>query len=135
LKPAAVLTYKEAMPPNAATLDIERGKLDTLRLLPWQTDTSISIHSWGYVENDEYRTATSLIDQLVDTVAKYGTSRCPQLHHRLCPRPRPMYSVSVRPVDRSTAAQIVPHCGMWRHLIGPILSGLSFISVHRQLQR
>lgn len=60
------------MPPNVATLDIERAKLDTLRLLPWQTDTSISIHSWGYVENDEYRTATSLIDQLVDTVAKNG---------------------------------------------------------------
>ena len=33
------------MPANAATLDIERGKLDTLRLLPWQTDTSISVHS------------------------------------------------------------------------------------------
>ena len=68
-----VLTYKEeAMPPNTATLDIERGKLDTLRLVPWQTDTSISIHSWGYVENDEYRTASSLIQQLVDTVSKNG---------------------------------------------------------------
>lgn len=69
----AVLTYKEeAMPANTATLDIERGKLDTLRFVPWQTDTSISIHSWGYVENDEYRTASSLIQQLVDTVAKNG---------------------------------------------------------------
>jgi len=68
-----VLTYKiEAMPANTATLDIERGKLDTLRLLPWQTDTSISIHSWGYVEHDEYRTALSLVQQLVDTVSKNG---------------------------------------------------------------
>ncbi|SEG52836.1 alpha-L-fucosidase [Bryocella elongata] len=68
-----VLTYKEeAMPANTATLDIERGKLDTLRLLPWQTDTSVSVHSWGYVENDEYRTAGSLIQQLIDTVAKNG---------------------------------------------------------------
>ena len=68
-----VLTYKqESMPANAATLDIERGKLDTLRLLPWQTDTSISIHSWGYVEHDEYRTAESLVHQLLDTVAKNG---------------------------------------------------------------
>jgi alpha-L-fucosidase len=68
-----VLTYKEeSMPANAATLDIERGKLDTLRLLPWQTDTSISIHSWGYVDHDEYRTAKSLIAQLVDTVSKNG---------------------------------------------------------------
>jgi alpha-L-fucosidase len=68
-----VLTYKEeSMPANAATLDIERGKMDTQRLLPWQTDTSISIHSWGYVEHDEYRTAKSLIQQLVDTVSKNG---------------------------------------------------------------
>ena len=68
-----MLTYKEeSMPANAATLDIERGKLDTLRLLPWQTDTSISIHSWGYVEHDEYRTAKSLIHQLLDTVSKNG---------------------------------------------------------------
>jgi alpha-L-fucosidase len=68
-----VLTYKqEDFPANGATLDIERGKLDTLRLLPWQTDTSISIHSWGYVEHDEYRTATSLIQQLLDAVAKNG---------------------------------------------------------------
>jgi alpha-L-fucosidase len=68
-----VLTYKiEAMPANTATLDIERGKMDSLRLLPWQTDTSVSIHSWGYVEHDEYRTAESLVQQLVDTVSKNG---------------------------------------------------------------
>jgi alpha-L-fucosidase len=68
-----VLTYKEeSMPANVATLDIERGKLDTVRLLPWQTDTSISVHSWGYVEHDEYRTSKSLIAQLVDTVSKNG---------------------------------------------------------------
>jgi alpha-L-fucosidase len=72
-KRQAVLTYKEeALPSNVATLDIERGKLDTLRLLPWQTDTSVSIHSWGYVEHDEYRSAGSLIQQLMDTVAKNG---------------------------------------------------------------
>jgi alpha-L-fucosidase len=72
-KQQPVLTYKEeSMPANVATLDIERGKLDTLRLLPWQTDTSISIHSWGYVENDEYRSTPSLIHQLMDTVSKNG---------------------------------------------------------------
>ena len=68
-----VLTYKiEAMPANTATLDIERGKMDSLRLLPWQTDTSVSIHSWGYAEHDEYRSARSLIHQLIDTVSKNG---------------------------------------------------------------
>ncbi len=68
-----MLTYKGYdFPENAAILDIERGKLDTLRLLPWQTDTSVSIHSWGYAKNDEYRSAKSLIDELVDVVSKNG---------------------------------------------------------------
>ena len=60
------------MPANAATLDIERGKLDALRLLPWQTDTSVSLKSWGYVRGDTYRTSASLIDELVDVVSKNG---------------------------------------------------------------
>ena len=68
-----VLTYKmEAFPPGAAVLDIERGKLDALRLRPWQSDTSVSIKSWGYVEHDSYRTATSLLSDLVDVVSKNG---------------------------------------------------------------
>ena len=72
-KQGVVLTYKmEDFPANAATLDVERGKLDLIRLLPWQTDTSVSIHSWGYVENDEYRDAKSLIGELVDVVSKNG---------------------------------------------------------------
>lgn len=72
-KTGVVLTYKEhAFPENTALLDIERGKMDQLRLLPWQTDTSVSIHSWGYVENDSYRDARSLIDELVDVVSKNG---------------------------------------------------------------
>jgi alpha-L-fucosidase len=72
-KQGVVLTYKdEDFPANAATLDIERGKMDAIRLLPWQTDTSVSIHSWGYVNNDQYRDARSLIDELVDVVSKNG---------------------------------------------------------------
>ncbi len=68
-----VLTYKEHdFPENAAVLDVERAKLDALRLLPWQTDTSVSVHSWGYVENDQYRDAKSLISELVDVVSKNG---------------------------------------------------------------
>ena len=72
-KQGVVLTYKQHdFPENAAVLDIERGKLDSLRLLPWQTDTSISIKSWGYVKDDQYRDARSLIDELVDVVSKNG---------------------------------------------------------------
>lgn len=72
-KQDVVLTYKmHDFPENAAVLDIERAKLDALRLLPWQTDTSVSIQSWGYVKNDQYRDAKSLIDELVDVVSKNG---------------------------------------------------------------
>ncbi len=60
------------MPENTAILDMERGKLDVLRLLPWQTDTSISEKSWGYIDNDNYRDARSLIAELVDVVSKNG---------------------------------------------------------------
>jgi alpha-L-fucosidase len=72
-KQGPVLTYKqEAFPPDAAMLDIERGKLDALRLQPWQSDTSVSIKSWGYVKDDDYRTASSLLTDLIDVVAKNG---------------------------------------------------------------
>jgi alpha-L-fucosidase len=72
-KQGVVLTYKDRdFPENTAVLDIERGKLDALRLLPWQTDTSVSIKSWGYVKKDEYRDAKSLIGELVDVVSKNG---------------------------------------------------------------
>jgi len=68
-----VLAYKEeAFPAGTALFDVERGRLDALRLLPWQTDTSISTQSWGYVENDRYRTAESLIATLADVVSKNG---------------------------------------------------------------
>ena len=72
-KQDVVLTYKmNDFPENAAVLDVERGKLNAIRLLPWETDTSVSIHSWGYVKNDEYRTSKSLIHELVDVVSKNG---------------------------------------------------------------
>lgn len=70
---AAAVTYKgEQFQSGTALFDIERGKLDMLRLEPWQTDTSVSIHSWGYAQDDQYRTAKSLTQDLVDVVAKNG---------------------------------------------------------------
>ena len=38
----------------------------------WQTDTSISNASWGYVKNDTYKSAESIVWQLVDIVSKNG---------------------------------------------------------------
>ncbi len=67
-----VLQYKDKLPPDAAVLDVERGKLDSIREQYWQTDTSVSYRSWGYLEDDELRSATSLVHDLVDIVSKNG---------------------------------------------------------------
>lgn len=63
----------ESYPDTAGVLDIERGQLAEIRELFWQTDTSVSKNSWGYVTNHQYKTAGSLIDDLIDIVSKNGT--------------------------------------------------------------
>jgi len=68
-----VINYKhEAYPPQAAVLDIERGLLSETPKYPWQTDTSISWESWGYIQNDRYKNAGEIVRELVDIVSKNG---------------------------------------------------------------
>jgi alpha-L-fucosidase len=67
-----VLQFKDRIPDDVAVLDIERGKLDTIRPYYWQTDTSISYRSWGFIENDDFKTVTSLVHDLADIVSKNG---------------------------------------------------------------
>ncbi len=70
---SAAINYKfTAYPEGAAVLDIERGQLEEGRKLLWQTDTSISNKSWGYIKDDTFRSPESLIDELVDIVSKNG---------------------------------------------------------------
>jgi len=72
-KRGVAINYKhKSFPERAAVLDIERGKLDTIRPLFWQTDTSVSVKSWGYIQNDQFRAPESLVDELVDIVSKNG---------------------------------------------------------------
>lgn len=68
-----VINYKEfAMPEKAAVLDVERGQLAGIRSLYWQTDTSVSNRSWGYIQNDTFKSPQFVIHQLVDIVSKNG---------------------------------------------------------------
>ena len=53
--------------------DMERGVLDTVQPLPWQTDTSIG--DWYYNENWDYRPTSWTIHMLVDIVSKNGNLR------------------------------------------------------------
>jgi alpha-L-fucosidase len=68
-----VINYKlSAMPEHSAVLDVERGQLKGIRPLAWQTDTSVSNKSWGYIEHDNFKSAEFLVRQLVDIVSKNG---------------------------------------------------------------
>jgi alpha-L-fucosidase len=68
-----VINYKDyAMQDHAAVLDLERGQLSDIRLLPWQTDTSVSNKSWGYINNDTFKSPEFIVHQLIDIVSKNG---------------------------------------------------------------
>jgi alpha-L-fucosidase len=61
-----------AIQEHSAVLDLERGQLDQIRPLHWQTDTSVSNKSWGYIENDTFKSPDFVVHQLVDIVSKNG---------------------------------------------------------------
>ena len=68
-----VINYKDlAMQEQAAVLDLERGQLGDIRPLYWQTDTSVSNKSWGYIKDDTFKSPEFVIDQLIDVVSKNG---------------------------------------------------------------
>ncbi|WP_440876032.1 alpha-L-fucosidase [Thalassotalea sp. PLHSN55] len=72
------LNYKEhhdmrSFLPGSAVLDIERGGMTDIHEHFWQTDTSVSKSSWGYVTNHRYRDANSLVDDMIDIVSKNGS--------------------------------------------------------------
>nr|MDA8216607.1 alpha-L-fucosidase [Dehalococcoidales bacterium] len=68
-----VINFKDyAIDYPAAVQDFERGQQDHIVPQHWQTDTSISNKSWGYIEHDTFKTPDFLVRQLVDIVSKNG---------------------------------------------------------------
>ena len=71
--PLGVINFKDyAMEEHSGVLDVERGQLSGIRELYWQTDTSVSNKSWGFIENDTFKSPEFLVHQLVDVVSKNG---------------------------------------------------------------
>ena len=58
--------YREGM----ALLDVERGVVDGIRPLPWQTDTCVG--GWYYDTRQVYKTPQEVVHILVDVVSKNG---------------------------------------------------------------
>jgi alpha-L-fucosidase len=68
-----VINYKDyAMAEHSAVLDMERGQLGDIRPLHWQTDTSVSNKSWGYIRDDTFKSPEFVVHQLIDIVSKNG---------------------------------------------------------------
>ena len=68
-----VVNFKDySMDWTSAVRDFERGQLASIEPNHWQTDTSISKLSWGYIENDQYQPPDFLVHQLIDIVSKNG---------------------------------------------------------------
>lgn len=70
---AGVINIKDyALNWNAGARDFERGLRSDIEARHFQTDTSISNWSWGYLEHDQFKSPEFIVDQLVDIVSKNG---------------------------------------------------------------
>ena len=56
--------------PKAGVQDVERGALEGINQLPWQTDTSNG--DWFFNQNDRFKTTKQVIGMLADIVSKNG---------------------------------------------------------------
>jgi alpha-L-fucosidase len=68
------INYKnQTFADGSAVWDIERGQLKSMYPYFWQNDTSISKNSWGYVTEQDYKTPTHILGDLIDVTSKNGS--------------------------------------------------------------
>ncbi len=68
-----VINYKhDAFFFGTAVPDVERGQFADIKHYVWQTDTAVALNSWGYTENNRYRPANEIVQDLCDIVSKNG---------------------------------------------------------------
>lgn len=58
---------------GCAVVDIERGQFAEAKPYFWQTCTSVAKNSWGFTENNDYKSVREILCDLVDIVSKNGT--------------------------------------------------------------
>lgn len=57
---------------DCAIFDVERGQINGISAELWQNDTAIAKNSWGYTENNKFKTPYEIITNMVDVVSKNG---------------------------------------------------------------
>lgn len=76
-KKQVAINFKEwegiSYPRGAGVFDMERGAAGDIQPALWQTCTSVSRNSWGYITNHIYKDTGEIVDELVDVVSKNGT--------------------------------------------------------------
>lgn len=76
-KQQVAINFKEwegiSFPRGAGVFDMERGAAAEIQPAFWQTCTSVSKNSWGYITNHIYKDTGEIVDELVDIVSKNGT--------------------------------------------------------------
>ena len=67
------INYKhDAYAFGTAVPDVERGQFAESKPYFWQTDTAVAKNSWSYTHNNDYKSSTEIIQNLVDIVSKNG---------------------------------------------------------------
>lgn len=76
-KRQVAINFKEwegySFPRGSGVFDMERGAAADIQPDFWQTCTSVSRNSWGYITNHNYKTTDEIVDELADIVSKNGT--------------------------------------------------------------
>jgi alpha-L-fucosidase len=71
--PDGVINYKlDSFEKGTAVFDIERGYETQIQPEPWQTCTSVSKNSWGYISHHVYKEPAAIIHHLIDIISKNG---------------------------------------------------------------
>lgn len=65
-------THKQEVPIGVGIVDHERTREENVGMQPWLTDVPLNRNSWGYVENQDYKSVETLLTGVVDRVSKNG---------------------------------------------------------------
>ncbi|MCI1891519.1 MAG: alpha-L-fucosidase [Schleiferilactobacillus harbinensis] len=69
----ASINYKyDALMYGTGTLVQERGTLGNIAPRLWQAETATARHSWGYTENNEYKSPAEIAQVFADVISKNG---------------------------------------------------------------
>ncbi len=103
----------EAFPQGVATFDVERGALTGISPFYWQTCTAIGKRSWGYIKDNEFKTAKQLVCDLIDIVSKNGNM---------------LINVGPKPDGTITAeeTEVLVQMGKWLEVNGEGIYGTTF---------